>query len=175
MRTEEKRKQLLMEAMGNCPQGIAPWLEENGFFRQPASTRFHGNYAGGLFDHSYAVMETLLWMTESMGLKWRKLRSPFLVGLFHDLCKIDSYIEVDEDGIKRWSYNRNCEKGHGDKSVRLLSQFLELSEEEELCIRYHMGAYEKEDWKGYDEAIRKYPTVLWTHTADMYASKVLDL
>ena len=41
-----------------------------------------------------------------------------------------------------------------------------------LCIRYHMGAYEKDGWNEFDLAIRKYPNVLWTHTADMYASKV---
>jgi hypothetical protein len=65
-------------------------------------------------------------------------------------------------------------KGHGDKSIMLLSQFMTLTEEEILCIRYHMGAYNRDDWEGYDRAIRKYQTVLWTHTADMYASKVLD-
>jgi len=50
-----------------------------------------------------------------------------------------------------------------------------LTEEEILCIRYHMGAYNCDDWEGYDKAIRKYPNVLFTHTADMYASKVLGL
>jgi hypothetical protein len=38
-----------------------------------------------------------------------------------------------------------------------------------------MGAYNKNDWDAYDMAIRKYETVLWTHTADMYASKVLGI
>ena len=35
-----------------------------------------------------------------------------------------------------------------------------------------MGAYEKEEWAEFDAAIRKYQTVLYTHTADMLASKV---
>ena len=30
-------------------------LEEWGFFDAPASTKYHGNYKGGLFDHSFAV------------------------------------------------------------------------------------------------------------------------
>lgn len=50
-----------------------------------------------------------------------------------------------------------------------------VSEEEALCIRYHMGAYEKDDWKGFDEAIQKYPNVLWTHHADMVASKLVEV
>jgi hypothetical protein len=54
----------------------------------------------------------------------------------------------------------------------LLSQFITLTEEEMLCIRYHMGAYEKEEWSEFDLAIRKYENVLWTHQADMLASKV---
>ena len=65
-------------------------------------------------------------------------------------------------------------KGHGDKSIMLLSQFMTLTEEEILCIRYHMGAYNRDDWEGFDKAIRKYPNVLFTHTADMYASKVIE-
>jgi hypothetical protein len=37
-----------------------------------------------------------------------------------------------------------------------------------------MGAYNRDDWDGYDKVIRKYETVLWTHTADMYASKIIE-
>jgi len=48
-----------------------------------------------------------------------------------------------------------------------------LTEEEVLCIRWHMGAFdEKENWNAYGKAIEKYPNVLWTHTADMVASKI---
>ena len=56
----------------------------------------------------------------------------------------------------------------------MLSQFITLTEEEILCIRYHMGPYVTADWDEYDKAIKKYPNVLFTHTADMYASKVLE-
>lgn len=56
----------------------------------------------------------------------------------------------------------------------LLSQFMTLTEEEIMCIRYHMGAYEKDDWVQFDLAIKKYPNVLFTHTADMYASKLIQ-
>lgn len=149
------------------------WLEDNGFFEAPASTKYHGAYNGGLFEHSYRVTMQLLKMTNALELKWQNPRSPFIVGMFHDLCKIDKYIlDFDEEGEK-WQYNQNCTlKGHGEKSVMLLSQFFTLTEEEVLCIRYHMGAYETENWNEYDMAIKKYETVLWTHTADMHASKV---
>lgn len=162
------------------------WLVDNGFFEVPASTKYHGNYEGGLFDHSLEVMEDLVEMTSKLGAAWSRPESPFIVGMFHDLCKIDQYIKVvDEEGLvmmgtgdikgQKYHYEHNDDcilKGHGDKSVMLLSQFMQLTEEEILCIRFHMGSYETNDWKQYDLAIRKYQTVLWTHTADMFASKV---
>ena len=59
-----------------------------------------------------------------------------------------------------------------DKSVIMLSQWFKLTEEEILCIRYHMGAYETDDWDKLGKSIEKYPNVLYTHTADMIASRI---
>lgn len=166
------------------------WLIKNGFFTQAASTKYHGAYEGGLFDHSYEVTQVLLDMTQRLNLQWERPESPYIIGMFHDLCKIDNYITVtDEPGeimmgtgdVKgreiHFEYNPNCIlTGHADKSIMLLSQFVNLTEEELLCIRFHMGAYEGQDqWDNYDKAIRKYETVLFTHTADMYTSKVKDV
>jgi 23S rRNA maturation-related 3'-5' exoribonuclease YhaM len=171
------------------------WLVNNRFFTAPASTKYHGAYEGGLYDHSKAVAKRLIELTHDNNLEWQRPESPFIVGMFHDLCKCDQYIPVysneyesNEDGklvisqkINRYEYNTNTLlKGHGAKSVMLLSQFINLTEEEILCIRYHMGAYgneqeQKDEWKGFDQAIRKYQNVLWTHQADQLASKVDDV
>lgn len=40
--------------------------------------------------------------------------------------------------------------------------------------KFHSAYEGQSSWDAFDKAIRKYETVLWTHTADMYASKVLD-
>lgn len=145
------------------------WLIKSGFFTAPASTKYHGDYEGGLFDHSFAVTDELVHFTDKLELQWKRPQSPFIVGMFHDLCKIDQYEYIECLGYQ----HKDCLlSGHGIKSIALLSQFMTLTEEEILCIRYHMGAYETEDWKGFDAAIRKYPTVLFTHTADMLASKL---
>ena len=57
----------------------------------------------------------------------------------------------------------------------LLATLGKLTEEEVACIRYHMGAFtDKELWNDYTAAVRKYPNVLWTHTADMIASHIYD-
>lgn len=156
------------------------WLLGEGFFGAPASTKYHGSVSGGLVVHSIAVADVLTGLTERLELKWERPCSPHLIGLFHDLCKIDQYKEAERPtyDLKHFSplpyehSNDQLIKGHGDKSIMLLSQFVTLTMEEILCIRYHMGAYVKEDWDGFDRAITRYPNVLYTHTADMVASKV---
>ena len=160
-------------AAAQLPSDFVDWLEEEGFFRAPASTTWHGAYEGGLFDHSFAVAETLLFITQKMERTWCRTVSPLIVGMFHDLCKIDSYRKTEVGII--WNDKTQLFTGHGDKSVMLLLRGIHLTEEEILCIRYHMGAYETADWEYYGRAIKVYPNVLWTHTADMYASKVMGV
>lgn len=158
------------------------WLNSKGFLKAPASTKYHGNFEGGLYGHSCNVTRELLHLTDRLDLQWQREESPYIVGMFHDLCKIDAYersvpkqLETGQVCMPVTEYTWNEDqiiKGHGEKSVMLLSQFMTLTEEEILCIRYHMGAYETEDWKQFDLAIKKYPNVLFTHTADMLASKL---
>ena len=169
------------------------YLSLNHFFTAPASTKYHGNYEGGLFDHSFAVAKFLVQLTEDNHLTWKNPRSPYIVGMFHDLCKIDQYIpqyemreELEQSPLNDpkpvkfvktlcgYDYNPDTLlKGHGDKSVMLLSQFYTLTDEEIMCIRYHMGAFtDKSEWNDYTRAVRNYPNVLWTHQADMLASHV---
>ena len=165
---------------------LMAYLKDGGFFDAPASTKYHGCYDGGLYDHSKAVTIALEDITKNMDLKWQREESPFIIGMFHDLCKCDQYRKVEGTVVDlgetqltspagfHYEYNTNTVlKGHGAKSVMILSQFITLTEEEMLCIRYHMGAYEKEEWTEFDMAIRKYENVLWCHTADQYASKVV--
>jgi len=155
------------------------YLIEGGFLTAPASTKYHGAYEGGLFDHSKAVCERLKWMTENLDLKWQRPESPVIVGLFHDLCKCDQYIEkkpgldFEYEDAPVYEYNTNTLlKGHGEKSVMILSEFMTLTEEEMLCIRYHMGAYMTEEWSQFDLAAKKFENVLWTHQADQLVSKI---
>ena len=168
------------------PVDMLDWLVSKGFFTAPASTKYHGAHEGGLFQHSAAVMKSLVGLTESCHLEWQNERSPYIVGMFHDLCKIDQYrntsygLTLDGQPLHNpceWEYNpHTLLKGHGEKSVMLLSQFYTLTEEEILCIRYHMGAFTpKEEWNDYTGAIHAYPSVLWTHQADMLASHVAGI
>ena len=146
-------------------------LKDLNFFEAPASTKYHGNYAGGLFDHSFSVMNHLVKLTKDLGLTWERPESPYIVGLFHDLCKCDQY-KWDADK-NAYVYAQTLLNGHGEKSIIIAQNILQLTEEEILCIRWHMGAFdEKENWNLYGGAIEQYPNVLWTHTADMIAARI---
>lgn len=148
-------------------------LEKIGFFTAPASTKYHGAYEGGLFDHSLETTRALVGLTEKLGLHWERPESPYIVGMYHDLCKCDNYVRDIETG--KYKYNPDMIiSGHGDKSIIMLQKFIKLTDEEIACIRWHMGAYETDPkmWDYYGRAIETYPNVLYTHTADMIASKI---
>ncbi len=153
-----------------------PALEELGFFDAPASCKRHGAYEGGLFDHSLEVAKYLVYLTEKLNLKWKSELSPYVIGMFHDLCKCDFY-EKNTDG----TYSIKSDliiPGHGERSVMMIqSSIMEITDEELACIRWHMGAFETDTrlWVNYHNAVKKYPNVLFTHTADMYAAKVLGV
>lgn len=150
------------------------WLIENGFFVRPASISHHGTHEGALFDHSMTVMNTLLDMTKRLELQWQQERSPCIVGMFHDLCKLDNYQKSEDE---QWEYNNAALlTGHGEKSVIMLQQHIRLTEEELYCIRWHMGAFDdQKKWNNYGRAVTEYPNVLWTHTADMVAARILKI
>lgn len=168
-------------------------LKSNGFFTAPDSTKHHYAFEGGLFEHSFNVTQVLVALTRDNGLVWQRPESPYIVGMFHDLCKMDLYRHPETEVVlhtsdpsgqetihdmdeSKWEHNPDTLlKGHGDKSVMLLSMYLPLTMEEILCIRYHMGAFvDQKEWGDYTRAIHLYNTVLWTHHTDMIASHILE-
>ena len=64
---------------------LLDWLQKSDFFTAPASTRYHGAYAGGLCEHSLDVLDYAQKLT---------FLSPTLISdesltiaaLFHDVC-----------------------------------------------------------------------------------------
>ena len=155
------------------PTECEEWLLSIGYYTKPASIKYHGTRSGDLYRHCCEVANQLQNFTDKLDLKWEREESPVLVGLLHDVCKCDDYVLGH---TRTWTYNLHKLDGHGDKSVQMLKDHIELTEEEILCIRYHMGAYvDREEWSDLNNAIKKYPNVLWTHTADMFASQVMGI
>ena len=142
----------------------------NGFLRAPASKGHHSNYEGGLFDHSVEVAIQLQNLTDKLGLSWLDRDSAFRVGILHDLCKIDTYKKSEQYPYWEWN-DFPIIKGHGDKSViYALNWGCPLTEEEIACI-----TYETNRWDAFSNAIKMFPNVLYTHTADMIADKIMGV
>lgn len=151
-------------------------LERLKFFDAPASVKHHGSRTGGLFEHSYCVTQVLLDLTKRLDLKWAHRRSPYMIGMFHDLCKCENYVFVQEpEG--HWEYNREQKlPGHGEKSAMMAMRLTHLSEEEMMCIRWHMGAFDdSKNWEYFSRAVHDNPNVLYVHMADMIASQIHEI
>lgn len=177
MMTEEMRIEQLRKFTKQLGGNTVEALIVRGFCTAPASTKYHGAYDGGLFDHSMQVVRRLLMLTRREKLKWERRESPIIVGMLHDLCKVDQYRKLSPSDAelkgRKYEHVETEVKGHGEKSVIYAKKLIDLTDEETACILNHMGAFdEKENWNRYKGAIHIYRNVLWTHTADMMASHI---
>lgn len=166
---------------------LVEWLDKSDFFTAPASTKRHSSYKGGLCQHSINVYKRLVKLVQSeFGNDWEKRVSPeslAIMGLLHDVCKVDTYVEdlknVKNQETGKWEqkpYYRIEESlpyGHGEKSVYILSAFIKLSREEALAINWHMGEYDlrvKSGSYAITSVYYKYPVCFLLHLADLMAT-----
>ena len=171
---------------------LVKWLEEDtDFFTAPASTQYHGNYEGGLLEHSMNVARFALHnfnLIVRQKPELEELReSVILFALFHDVCKTNFYRlekKWKKDENNKWvdyigySANDSFPLGHGEKSLYLISRFIRLTDAEALAIRWHMGATEPSvvvsnnpQSYAYNEAINN-PLVRLIHCADMLSMTI---
>lgn len=164
------------------------YLKKTDFFSAPASTRYHGAYYGGLLEHSLNVYDCLVDLCarakERYGLEYSD-ETIAIVGLFHDICKIDFYKETfrnkknETTGMweKEISYNieDSLPYGHGEKSVYMISAYIRLSREEAFAIRYHMGfSGSPDDKQNVSRAMELFPLALFTSFADSEAAFIIE-
>ena len=159
-------------------EDLLAWLEKADFFTAPASAHHHGDYAGGLCQHSIDVFQYAKRLTFLMD-KAPPEESVAIASLFHDLCKVNFYAtekrnRKNEDG--RWeSYDaytvqpRMNYGGHGAKSVFIVQQFMKLTVDEAVAIHNHMSAF-CEDWRDTANAFEQYPFAWLVSVADQSAT-----
>ena len=63
------------------PDYLITDLRDSGFFTAPASTKYHGAFEGGLFEHSRNVTQVLVTLTKNNELAWQRPESPYIVGM----------------------------------------------------------------------------------------------
>jgi len=127
---------------------LAKHLEETDFFTTPASTKFHGVYIGGLAHHSYNVFKNFWRKCLELKLKL-EVDSIIVVGILHDLCKIDLYVK-QPDGTYRYNPKYNGTK-HGERSVQYILDFSEMKRDELTLIRYHMSIFSSKEYSYYGD------------------------
>lgn len=156
---------------------LLQWMDANGFFEAPASKRHHGAEPGGLAQHSINVCRRLIQMNAEEERRQQSLNYDLetlaICGLLHDLCKIDAYRKVGFEGINEYQLTKNFPAGHGEKSVILILQFMHLTQEEILAIRWHMGQYDfyaRGGGYGLDNAFHQCKLAVMLHLADMMAT-----
>ncbi len=144
-------------------EALKNWMKENEFFTSPASTCFHGNYKGGLADHSLLVTVQALKLALPILGNYDECKGEendypvtaediFIACITHDFCKAGLYNTEfrnvkDENG--NWTKseyftcryeNRNL--GHGNESVlRLLECMPSLIRRRYVieAVSRHMG------------------------------------
>jgi len=157
---------------------LLQWMDANSFFEAPASKRHHGANPGGLAEHSINVFRRLLRLNTEEEKRQQfpqyDLETVAICGLLHDLCKIDAYrLTEGQQGKPEYQLTKNFPAGHGEKSVILILQFMHLTQEEILAIRWHMGQYDfYARGGGYDldNAFRQSKLAVMLHIADMMAT-----
>lgn len=183
-RSREKRIEIYADLMKPIfPLKFSVRLEKEGYFTAPAGAKHHGAYEGGLFDHSLQVAYELQNLTNRLELKWERPEAPLVIGMLHDLCKVKQYTQITKpiEGSEgelaieyEWDKKQNL-PGHGEASIFRIMEWggPQLKADEMYCIRYHMGAYQgQQEWKELDAAIKEHPNIIYTHLADMIASKL---
>lgn len=167
----------------------------------PASTRFHGDWVGGLMDHSFVLYEKALQIKNGY---WDVERVPSklypIFFILHDLCKCGYYTTEKKNAKNvdtgKWEVKEAYTKcknvrsaQHGPESINRIYELIlkyrddmdwleySFTENWKLSITYHMGMYDMSDsgMGDYGEAIRSYPEVLLMHTADIIASQLFGV
>lgn len=155
----------------------------------PSSTRYHLSCPGGLVRHSLNVLKRLRKLIKEEGLEDKyPAASIIIAALLHDLCKVN-YYEVWSKNVKnkvtnKWEEEENYKIRdddnrliyglHAENSIYLASLFINLSYEEQLAIRWHMGCL---DWQDNNAMIStmgaaysKSSLAFLLHVADLMAS-----
>ena len=183
---KEEFLQLLRSTNREGIDNLINFIEKTDFYTAPASTRFHGDYEGGLLEHSMKVYEILCNKVKSSPIEINVSEDSLkIIALLHDICKVN-YYKVDFRNVKNeagvwekvpyYTVDDTIPYGHGEKSVMMLTEYIKLTSEEKYCIRWHMGFTEpKELYQTIGQAFKKYPLALLMYEADLEATYFFDI
>lgn len=158
------------------------WLKKTDFFKAPASSNHHGDYPGGLLEHSLNVYDEFKRLCAAYPEFPVSEETAVIITLFHDLCKVNFYVTEKRnrknaaDDWEQYDFytikEKFCYGGHGSKSVFLLQNFIQLTPEEAVAINCHMGAWDGNNDVG--NAYEQFPIAFLLHVADEAATFITE-
>jgi hypothetical protein len=142
-------------------ESLIEHLEKNGFFTSPASRKYHGNFEGGLAIHSLLTYDNLFNLNRILSTNLTK-ETMVISALLHDVCKMNTY-KKSENG---YEHDDTYPIGHSEKSIIILQRFIELTEQEIILIRWHMGPYDPSLSRNEKHLQKHYPYFKLLYYAD---------
>ena len=176
--------ELLLSTKRDGIERLLLYMDKAGFFKAPASTRFHGAREGALAEHSLNVFHLAYDLANTwQGKEWleENLNSIIICSLLHDLGKAGQfnkplYVEniLKKGRSEAQPYKLNDDLltlDHEIVSVIEASKYIKLTEDEQRAIAWHNGLY---GTFKYQIAGKETPLYMIIHFADMWASRVLE-
>lgn len=178
---------------------LKSFIQKSDFMKAPASTKYHNDFEGGLLIHSlnvycclYEKRKSPIWRDKLSRLDDNSLA---LITLCHDFHKLYFYItdyknqkiyseqgsksdskgKYDWETVPYYTVDDKYPLGVGERSVIFLMQLLPMKMHEIMAVRWHHGfAVPKDEFKMFEDAIKKFPEALALHQADCEASELLE-
>ena len=172
-------------------------LDKIGFFTAPCSGSYHLAKEGGLAEHSlnvYKIMSADAALKMPYSYRNKNHDSIIICSLLHDVGKCGDYGKPNyvpnmikdgrptkADPVQKYKqseskpYETNKDLSpidHEIRSVKIVSKYIDLTEDEELAILWHNGLYG--NFK-YQIQNHETPLYLLLHSADMWASRVTEV
>ena len=168
----------LMSTKRKGMKGLVNYLESSDFYTAPASTKFHGNYEGGLAVHSLLVYREFDRLASvyapALEDETRKISA-----LCHDICKVGVYKKNESKSgrelAKPYRFEDELPLGHGEKSLYVLREYIKPTLKEALLIRWHMGGYDPNYEMNSDMIKQKCPELVLLQSADRIVSAIYDI
>ena len=168
------------------------WLKSSTFFTDPSAKSHHGNFDGGLCEHSLNVYNKLvqfynIYKEEFPEEEAISDESIAITALLHDICKAGLYKKgfrnVKNEETERWEkkeiyeWNDTLGMGHGEASVYIIQSFMKLTREEAISVRWHMSSWDaavKGGDNGINVARSQTPLATLICLADSWASQFME-
>lgn len=175
---------------------LLAYIRKSDFYKAPASTKYHLSCEGGLLQHSLNVLDALRgillptpdgefsYLVAGNSVATIPQDSVIIIALLHDICKTYFYTasmrNAKNEQTGKWekvpyfTVKDRMPLGHGDKSVMIIKQYIDLTTPEMYAIWHHMGFTENADFQTLTNAIDQFPIIWAMHTADMMASRFME-